>query len=82
MTSPLENHRHIEPPKRTATGHEKPLASAVKNGYTFWLDLTDGTEIKGVVTAFDKYTITIKQDCFTYPRTFFKHVIKSFTRAD
>lgn len=68
--------------KRASTGHELPLSSMIKNGYPAVLRLMSGENVYGVVTSFDKWTITIMPKEAKWPETFFKHAIESFTRIE
>lgn len=60
-----------------AIGHEKILAGCKKNQTQMRLVLRDKSLAVGVITQFDRWTITLKGDDDNR-RTFFKHDLSSF----
>ncbi len=63
--------------KRSTVGHEIPLAAAINNRRVLRFDLGDAGVISGVVTAFDKYSVTVRHADGS-PETVFKHAIRRF----
>lgn len=66
-----------------AQGHEKILAGCKKNRALMRLHLIANKEsIDGYITQFDRWTITIRQESNGELRTFYKHALESFEKAD
>lgn len=68
-------------PHPKPVGHEMPLAAAIKNRWMMQLVFTDGAIVYGCISAFDKWTITVYLEGSDDPITYFKHALKSFSRA-
>lgn len=65
------------PPK----GHHVILASMIKRKTLIELDLVAGGSVVGLVTQFDEQTITIVEEESGEHRTYYKHAIESFGKA-
>ncbi|HQO30477.1 MAG TPA: hypothetical protein PKY22_13295 [Accumulibacter sp.] len=63
------------------TGHELPMAAAIKNRWMMRFELMDDTTVYGSVSAFDRWTVTVYLEGSGHPITYFKHALKSFSRA-
>lgn len=62
------------------SGHEVPLASAIKHRTLMRFVMMDGTEYVGEVSQFDKWTVTIYPIDGNGPITLFKHSLSMFCR--
>lgn len=67
------------PPK--PVGHEIILAALIKNRTPIRLERMCGGHDVGIITQFDKYTITIRRET-GQPRTYYKHDIAYFEAAE
>ena len=71
----------IYPSRKSPEGHEGPLAAMIKNKNRAVIALVGGVSVTGVVCGFDRFTISIVPDGDSFPTTYFKHGVLSFTRA-
>lgn len=67
--------------KEKPPGHSVILASLIKHRAEVKLKLLSGESVEGTITQMDKWTITIRPKGESYPETFFKHGLQSFTRV-
>lgn len=63
-------------------GHEAILRVLIKKRQLVLLKLMDGSEIRGHISQFDNYTITVYPEGGNGPTTIFKHSLSSFTGVD
>jgi RNA chaperone Hfq len=63
-----------------AQGHEKILATCKKHRLDMRVHLIDGSSLQGVITQFDRWSITIK-NTKELRQTIYKHAVKYFEVA-
>ncbi|MNN77320.1 RNA-binding protein Hfq [compost metagenome] len=69
-------------PRDEQNGHKIILKAIINKKQRLVIELLNGRVVKGLVSQFDNYTVTILEEFNiggdTRPRTFFKHAILSF----
>lgn len=76
----LQDARAYVVKRKTPEGHEAPLAAMIKNRTHAKITLLSGEVVTGIITAFDKFTVSMLRHEEDFPITVFKHGILSFTR--
>jgi RNA chaperone Hfq len=76
MNSP--NTHSNKKPQDFKNGHQTILKTLIRENSLAVFDMLDGTQLRGQVTQFDNYTITITRHSDGQYRTIFKSAIKCF----